>query len=437
VVVSDDRCAPVAYVSGDVGADGVLGLDETWVYTCTTVVDTDTTNTAWVTGTDSAGGTVTGTATARVDVVAPAIDLEKTADATIVPVSQTVLYTILVSNTGDVPLDVGPVADNRCGPVLGPDPAGDVNTNGLLDPGEIWTYECSAVIVTDTVNTALVSAQPTDDAGTPLPGIAPVGDQDSLLVLVASAMVAVNKRLVSVDLDLQYPNYVVFAIEITNIGLVPVDVLPLVDDWDPYYLAFVEATPVPDVVNGVTGSATWFDLTSAAPYGTGQNLGSGETVVVTVTFIVANDINTTVNWAGVAGALDANGDPVPSAEDSVPIAGVPTAVELLYFHARSAGESVSLEWETLSETDLWAFQIYKGLTADWSEATLLHTELSQGGDGVGHAYTYVDDDVIPHRMHYYWLVYRYEGGGDTLFVWSDPQAVVPGGYRIYLPFVCR
>jgi uncharacterized repeat protein (TIGR01451 family) len=64
--ISDDTCAPVTYVSGDVDADGQLDTDkdifesgtrETWTFTCTTTVDQDTVNTAVVHGTavDPAG----------------------------------------------------------------------------------------------------------------------------------------------------------------------------------------------------------------------------------------------------------------------------------------------------------------------------------------------------------------------------------------------
>jgi hypothetical protein len=58
--ITDDTCSPVAYVSGDKDGDNLLdtphsifedALDETWVFTCTTTVDHDTTNTVTVPGT--------------------------------------------------------------------------------------------------------------------------------------------------------------------------------------------------------------------------------------------------------------------------------------------------------------------------------------------------------------------------------------------------
>ncbi len=58
--ITDDTCSPVTYVSGDKDGDNLLdtptsifedALDETWVFTCTTTVDHDTTNTVTVSGT--------------------------------------------------------------------------------------------------------------------------------------------------------------------------------------------------------------------------------------------------------------------------------------------------------------------------------------------------------------------------------------------------
>lgn len=52
VLVSDDKCAPVTYVSGDTLNDGILALDETWTYTCTMPITENTVNVATVTGQD-------------------------------------------------------------------------------------------------------------------------------------------------------------------------------------------------------------------------------------------------------------------------------------------------------------------------------------------------------------------------------------------------
>jgi len=50
IVVEDDKCSPVTYVSGN-DSDPLLNVGETWTYTCSTKVLKDQTNNAKVTGT--------------------------------------------------------------------------------------------------------------------------------------------------------------------------------------------------------------------------------------------------------------------------------------------------------------------------------------------------------------------------------------------------
>jgi uncharacterized repeat protein (TIGR01451 family)/LPXTG-motif cell wall-anchored protein len=61
--ITDDKCSPVSYVSGDVNDNGLLDADidapifeytstaETWIFTCSTTLEEDTTNVVTVTGT--------------------------------------------------------------------------------------------------------------------------------------------------------------------------------------------------------------------------------------------------------------------------------------------------------------------------------------------------------------------------------------------------
>jgi uncharacterized repeat protein (TIGR01451 family) len=50
VSVSDDKCSPVTYVSGDSDHDSKLDLSETWTFTCTATLTKTTTNVATATG---------------------------------------------------------------------------------------------------------------------------------------------------------------------------------------------------------------------------------------------------------------------------------------------------------------------------------------------------------------------------------------------------
>ncbi|OGH88587.1 MAG: hypothetical protein A3J93_00600 [Candidatus Magasanikbacteria bacterium RIFOXYC2_FULL_42_28] len=50
VVVSDDKCSPINYISGDTNTDSKLDVSESWVYTCSSNLTKTTVNTAVATG---------------------------------------------------------------------------------------------------------------------------------------------------------------------------------------------------------------------------------------------------------------------------------------------------------------------------------------------------------------------------------------------------
>lgn len=66
ISVTDDRCTPVNYTSGDADGDDFLAKDEVWWFECLRTLDSDSTNTAVAAGTDPSGMQVTDAATARV-----------------------------------------------------------------------------------------------------------------------------------------------------------------------------------------------------------------------------------------------------------------------------------------------------------------------------------------------------------------------------------
>jgi uncharacterized repeat protein (TIGR01451 family) len=103
-------------------------------------------------------------------VINPAVGIVKTADNTTVPSGTNVTYTYDVTNPGDDPLSNVLVVDDVCSPVTSVDSGGfnvgDTDTDGLLDPGESWTYECSQILNATTVNTGTVTAD--DSNGDPV-----------------------------------------------------------------------------------------------------------------------------------------------------------------------------------------------------------------------------------------------------------------------------
>jgi hypothetical protein len=72
ILVTDDKCSPVNYLSGDINNDTYLNPSETWHYSCETKILTSTKNTAMVRG--SANGlTAVDYAFATVLVLAPGL----------------------------------------------------------------------------------------------------------------------------------------------------------------------------------------------------------------------------------------------------------------------------------------------------------------------------------------------------------------------------
>ncbi|MEE9615531.1 MAG: LamG-like jellyroll fold domain-containing protein, partial [Anaerolineae bacterium] len=162
--VSDDKCSLVTFTGGDGNSNYKLDPGEIWTYTCSTAVNTDIVNTATVTGTDSAGGTVSAQATASVDVISPDISIVKTADPTVIYTGDTVTYTYIVTNLGENPLSSVSVSDDKCDAVTFV--GGDTNSDDLLDVDETWTYRCITTLDEDTTNTA--TATGTNSAGDPI-----------------------------------------------------------------------------------------------------------------------------------------------------------------------------------------------------------------------------------------------------------------------------
>ena len=171
VILSDPLCAAIVPTGtpniGDINGDGVLDIEEVWLYTCSTALGREQANSPPVTGDES--GLVTNTATvvatpflpgdptttapdvtdvdsAQVQVIEPGLLLTKTASAAVVRADDDVTYTVAVTNTGDVGLRlIGPI-DLKC-PTLTL-ASGDTNNNDLLDGAnsgaqETWNYTCT------------------------------------------------------------------------------------------------------------------------------------------------------------------------------------------------------------------------------------------------------------------------------------------------------
>lgn len=159
VVVTDNKCSTISFISGDTNGDSKLDTSEVWKYRCTTNVSQTTTNTATARG-DANGFTTIKTANATVvvgaPIIPPLIHLVKKPNIFLLPAGGgAVTYSYAVTNPGTAPLRNVSVIDNKCTglPGLVSGNAGDINHNGLLDPGETWMFTCQTNLTETTTNT--------------------------------------------------------------------------------------------------------------------------------------------------------------------------------------------------------------------------------------------------------------------------------------------
>jgi uncharacterized repeat protein (TIGR01451 family) len=152
VVVSDD-------VLGSIYS-GVLDVGEKKTFTVPYTVPSpsgDITNSVTASGKDALGLTVTDTASWTVDILHPAIDVIKSANATKAYAGDIIEYTIVVKNTGDCPLYNVNVTDTLQGNIW----------TGTLDVGESKTFTLTYTVkVGDPdplVNTAKASGKDITD----------------------------------------------------------------------------------------------------------------------------------------------------------------------------------------------------------------------------------------------------------------------------------
>jgi len=177
VALEDDVLGPITdddFLCGDTNHDGRLDVDEVWVYTKNYVIPPGTcdplTNCVSVTAKYKPCHSVFDSDIHRVCILEPSIDIEKTADSSTIKPGDSVVYTYVVTNTGNCNLFNVSVTD---------DILGEVGTIDKLEPGDSVTFKKTGKINADTTN--LATAVGFDKLGKM------VTDSDPETVLVAKA----------------------------------------------------------------------------------------------------------------------------------------------------------------------------------------------------------------------------------------------------------
>jgi hypothetical protein len=175
VVVTSTACPSGAtFVSGDSNSNGVLDPGETWVFTCTVVLSTFGTYTdeSEATGTDTVDGLPAPPENAAASATGMLPPPPPTMTETVSPTSGTaplpVTFTYHYFDDGPYRINDLVVSSTACSPVTFV--SGDSNNNGILDPGETWTYVCTTVLGTFGLYTDNSAATGTDLVdGRPVP----------------------------------------------------------------------------------------------------------------------------------------------------------------------------------------------------------------------------------------------------------------------------
>lgn len=163
IVVVDDKCSQIEFITGDDNNDSRLDYSETWRYRCVTKLSTTTESVATATGVaDNITATHKAFATVVVGSSNPAplvniVNITKVAYPLSLPAEGgQIIFIYKVNNPGVVPLSGVIVSDDKCSNMSGK--LGDTNGNNLLDINEVWIYTCTTILKRTTTSRVQVVA---------------------------------------------------------------------------------------------------------------------------------------------------------------------------------------------------------------------------------------------------------------------------------------
>jgi uncharacterized repeat protein (TIGR01451 family) len=300
VSVTDDKIEDVTYQSGDTNGDGKLDADETWVFTATHTITADDisplVNNAAAAGTNSLSQIIVAWTNASVDILRPAIAMNKTAEPVQAHEGDTIAYTYTITNPGNTPLSNILVTDDKAGNITyeGGYQGGDTNGDEILDGNETWvliaTYNVTADDVSPLVNTATVS-------GTDALGRSVQSEEAAASVDILRPAIAINKT--AEPTEAYEGDTITYTYTITNPGNTPLSNIVVTDDK--------------------VGNITYGDGYQSGDTNGNEILDGNESWIFTATYnVTADDVSPLVNTATVSGT-DALGRSVESEEDTASV----------------------------------------------------------------------------------------------------------------------
>ena len=173
----------------------------------------DTITTATATGTASSGPPLTAKADAKIDVIHPAVTVKPDAAPTVVRAGDEVTFTVVVTNTGDVPLTKVSVTDPGCAKAF-----------DLVAVGAAQAYQCTIKAAPDDfTNTASVTGNDPTNRAVTASGSAAVDVIHPELAIMADAE----------PYEVRQGDPVTFSVLVKNVGDVPLKSVSVVDGQVP------------------------------------------------------------------------------------------------------------------------------------------------------------------------------------------------------------
>ncbi len=243
IIVTDNQGVTPVYTSGDTNGDNLLDVNETWIFEATGVaVPGQYANIGTVVGTPPTGPDVTDSDPSHyfgIPIDMAVINIEKATNGVdadlptgpFIPVGDTVTWTYVVTNPGNVPLSNIIVTDNRPG-VVPIYISGDTNNDGILQVGETWVYEATGVAVAGQyANIGTV-------VGTPPTGPDVTDSDPSHYFGISPTPPSINIEKATNGVDADVPtgpsilvgNTVTWTYEVTNTGTVPLRNITVTDN---------------------------------------------------------------------------------------------------------------------------------------------------------------------------------------------------------------